>query len=193
MARTKAFDEEIVLEQAMQVFRERGYAATSIRDLVEAVGVNSSSLYNAFGDKDAIFLRVLVWHSQGEKEMVRRELAESADPRATLAHLFADLIDELLGEEAHHGSLTLKAAVELGVSKPVIFDFLRSYMDEITQLFTDFLQAAVDRGELRLHQPAPDVARYLLFAFYNLSFLVKMYPERAGLESYVQVVLNVME
>ena len=193
MARNREFDQEMVLDRAMQLFRERGYAATSIRDLVEAVGVNSSSLYNAFGDKDAIFLRVLVRHSLAEKELVRRELAESADPRATVAHLFANLIDQLLDEEAHHGSLTLKAAVELGVSKPAIFDFLRSYMDEITQLFTDFLQAAVECGQLRLHQPAPAVARYLLFAFYNLSFLVKMYPERAVVEGYVQVVLSVME
>ncbi|MEZ4637206.1 MAG: TetR/AcrR family transcriptional regulator [Caldilineaceae bacterium] len=166
----------------MQLFRERGYAATSIRDLVEAVGVNSSSLYNAFGDKDAIFLRVLERHSREEKEMVRRLLAESADPRATVARLFADMIDQLLREEIPNGSFTLKSAMELGMSKPVIFGFLRSYMDEITQLFTDFLQTAVAGGKLHLRQPAPDVARYLLLALYNLSFLAKLYPERAELK-----------
>ncbi|MCL4269844.1 MAG: TetR/AcrR family transcriptional regulator, partial [Anaerolineales bacterium] len=57
--RVKEFDQEAVIEQAMVLFCEKGYSATSIRDLVERLGVSSSSLYGTFGDKDAIFLLAL--------------------------------------------------------------------------------------------------------------------------------------
>jgi TetR/AcrR family transcriptional regulator, transcriptional repressor for nem operon len=57
--RTKEFDQETAIEQAMAVFCEKGYDATSIRDLAARLGVSSSSLYGTFGDKEDIFLLAL--------------------------------------------------------------------------------------------------------------------------------------
>ncbi|MDQ4076420.1 MAG: TetR/AcrR family transcriptional regulator [Chloroflexota bacterium] len=187
------FDEERVIEQAMDLFRQRGYEATSIRDLVAHVGVSSSSLYTTYGDKDAIFMLALERHSQIEKEMIRQQLAGSTNPRATIERLFADLIEQLLNEELPHGSLTLKAAVELGVNKPRVTAFLHEYLNELVRLFSDFLEEAADSGRLHLPEPAPDVARYLLFALFNLSFMAKVYPQRARLESYTRMVLHVLD
>ena len=59
MARHKEFDKEAVLEQAMLLFWRQGYEATSIRDLIEVTGISSSSLYESFGDKRAIYLAAL--------------------------------------------------------------------------------------------------------------------------------------
>ncbi|MDH3970432.1 MAG: TetR/AcrR family transcriptional regulator, partial [Rhodospirillales bacterium] len=56
MARPKSFDREEVLERAMAVFWRKGYAATSVRDLVEATGLNPGSLYDTFDDKHGLFL-----------------------------------------------------------------------------------------------------------------------------------------
>jgi hypothetical protein len=103
------------------------------------------------------------------------------------------MIDQLLNEEVPYGSLTLKAAVELGVNKPDVARFLRTYMDEIGQLLTHFLQNAVDGGAFSLARPASDVARYLLFALFNLSFMVKLYRDRATLESYSRVILTILD
>jgi TetR/AcrR family transcriptional regulator, transcriptional repressor for nem operon len=193
MARFKEFNEEVVIEQAMQLFRQRGYEATSIRDLVACTGVSSSSLYSTFGDKDAIFMLALQRHSQHELAAFRRQLADSVNPQTTVEQLFAGMIEQLLHEEVPYGSLTLKAAVELGVNKPEVASFLREYLDEIGLLLTRFLQEAVATGALHLTGPAPDVARYLLFALFNLSFMVKLYRDRASLESYSRVVLGIFD
>jgi TetR/AcrR family transcriptional regulator, transcriptional repressor for nem operon len=193
MARIKEFDEELVIEQAMQLFRQRGYEATSIRDLVAYTGVSGSSLYSTYGDKDTLFMMALQRHSQQELKAFRRQLANAVDPRATIEQLFADMIEQLLHEEIPYGSLTLKAAVELGVNKPDVARFLRDYMDEIGQLLTRFLQDAMESGGLHLTRPAPDIARYLLFALFNLSFMVKLYRDRTSLESYSQVVLTILD
>src|SRR5687768_12471033 len=55
----RQFDEETVLERATEVFWRRGFAATSVDDLVHATGLGRGSLYGAFGNKEALFIRVV--------------------------------------------------------------------------------------------------------------------------------------
>lgn len=55
MPRPRQFDPEVLLEGAMHIFWEKGYEATSIRDIVEKTGVNQFSIYNVYGDKQGLF------------------------------------------------------------------------------------------------------------------------------------------
>jgi TetR/AcrR family transcriptional repressor of nem operon len=59
MARPREFDETLAIDTAAAVFRQLGYAATSIESLVQATGVHRGSLYTTFGSKRGLFLRVL--------------------------------------------------------------------------------------------------------------------------------------
>lgn len=192
MARNKGFDEDYVIEQSLEIFRRQGYEATSIRDLVALLGVSSSSLYSTFGDKDTLFMLALERHSRQERAMIRQRLSNPDHPQATIEQLFCDWIDQLMRDELPAGSLTLRAAVELGLNKPAIAEFLSAYFEELAQIWADFLAESVRRGRLVLADPAPDVARYLLIALYNLSFLAQMYRNRVYLENYARVVMRVL-
>jgi TetR/AcrR family transcriptional repressor of nem operon len=59
MPRPKSFDEDAVLDKAVQLFWERGYEGTSLADLEDHLGLGRQSLYNTFGDKHALFLKAL--------------------------------------------------------------------------------------------------------------------------------------
>src|SRR5215210_3872796 len=59
MGRPRSFDESAVLDQAVELFWSRGYEGTSMADLEEHLGIGRQSLYNAFGDKQDLFLRAL--------------------------------------------------------------------------------------------------------------------------------------
>ncbi|MEO8631551.1 MAG: helix-turn-helix domain-containing protein, partial [Betaproteobacteria bacterium] len=59
MVKGKQFDKHEALDEAMHVFWEKGYHATSIQDLVDRLGVNRQSLYDTYGDKDRLFLAAL--------------------------------------------------------------------------------------------------------------------------------------
>ncbi|WP_449398631.1 TetR/AcrR family transcriptional regulator [Chryseobacterium wanjuense] len=59
MARNIEFNEEVAIQKAMEVFWEKGYYATSMRDLTDAMKINSSSLYNTIGDKHQLFLKCI--------------------------------------------------------------------------------------------------------------------------------------
>ena len=59
MPRPKTFAVEAALDRAMELFRERGYAATTVQEVVETLGVSRSSIYITFGDKQGLFVQVL--------------------------------------------------------------------------------------------------------------------------------------
>jgi len=59
LGRHRQFDKSEVLEKATQVFIEKGFEATSIQDLIDAMGINRASLYDTFVDKETLFLEVL--------------------------------------------------------------------------------------------------------------------------------------
>jgi hypothetical protein len=87
----------------------------------------------------------------------------------------------------------LKAAVELENQKPEVTAVLREHTEEATILFTEFLERAARNGQLTLRQPARDVARYILFNFFNLNFLAKAKLDRACLENYTALALSVLD
>ena len=59
VARPRSFDEVSALDAAVACFWDRGYSATSVRDLSAEMGISGPSLYNAFGDKRALFCKAL--------------------------------------------------------------------------------------------------------------------------------------
>ena len=125
--------------------------------------------------------------------MIQQRLADPTQPQATVKRLFDDAIAQLLSEELPYASLTLRAAVELGVNKPTIAAFLSAYLDDLTHLLADYLDEATRRGYLALANPAYDTARYLLLALFTLSILAQMAPDRSPLETYSRVVLRVLD
>src|SRR3954454_23669908 len=74
MARPREFDEEQVVRAARDRFWEAGYAATSMTDLSEATGLGKTSLYGAFGDKHALFMRIFDEYSTGAVESAEADL-----------------------------------------------------------------------------------------------------------------------
>ena len=89
MARPREFDEEEVLDRALDVFWRRGYGATSVEDLTAATGLGRGSLYAAFGDKETLFLTCLRrYHLRGQ-EVVSQAL-QQPDPRQAITKLFVE-------------------------------------------------------------------------------------------------------
>lgn len=64
MARNIEFDEDIAIQKAMAVFWKNGFGGTTIRDLTEAMDINSSSLYNTIGDKHQLFVKCISNYTQ---------------------------------------------------------------------------------------------------------------------------------
>ena len=193
MARPKEFNESRALVDAMGLFWERGYEATSMRDVAARAGIALSSLYATFESKHALYLAALAQYRRTEYDEVERLLAAPQPVRDALSELFARLVASLMADPARRGSFTLNAAIELGGHDEAVTDQLRQHFDDICALLAPRLAAAQAAGEIRDRFPADDLARFLLFGLYGLGMMVKVYPDRANLERTAAVTLAVLD
>src|SRR5947209_5498859 len=102
--RPRCFDESCALDRAMEIFWKRGYEGASLPELTRAMGINRPSLYAAFGNKEALFKRVLDRYSQGPARCVAEALSEPTARRA-VEHLLNSTIDVIAGTKTPRGCL----------------------------------------------------------------------------------------
>jgi AcrR family transcriptional regulator len=87
LGRPREFDREAALEAAMFLFWRKGFEATSMNDLCDAMGVRSPSLYAAFGSKEALYLEVMERYVETHGPPIWAGLAEGATARAGIENL----------------------------------------------------------------------------------------------------------
>ncbi|WP_033214576.1 TetR/AcrR family transcriptional regulator [Kitasatospora phosalacinea] len=110
--RPRAFDFDEALERAMRVFWRHGYEGTALSDLTAAMGVNRPSLYAAYGNKEALFLRCLERYHRGPARHAREALAEPT-ARAVAEHLLRGTVEVVTREEGP-GCLLVHGALATG-------------------------------------------------------------------------------
>ncbi|TXL21394.1 hypothetical protein BMR06_00995 [Methylococcaceae bacterium HT5] len=96
MARSKAFNEEEVLDKAVAVFWAKGYEATSMQDLVEAMGIQRGSLYATFGSKQQLFLQSLERYGKVVVKQFLDILESKPSAIESIELFFAQLVEHLL-------------------------------------------------------------------------------------------------
>src|SRR5271170_472264 len=114
MARPREFDERAVLDAAVQCFWAQGYEATSVRDLIEKTGITGASLYNAFGDKQSLYLRALDHYVEGSITQ-RIQRCGELTPREALGTFFGDILKRSLADRQHKGCMLVNAALDVPV------------------------------------------------------------------------------
>jgi AcrR family transcriptional regulator len=111
--RPREFDTELALDNAVIVFREKGFHASSISDLSQAMNLTSGSLYKAFSDKRTLFLNVFERYTSLRNAQLRRQIESVATGRERIAevlHFYQRSSQEL---EGRRGCLVVGSVVEL--------------------------------------------------------------------------------
>jgi TetR/AcrR family transcriptional regulator, transcriptional repressor for nem operon len=114
--RPREFDVNEALDQAIRVFCEQGYNATSIGDLIDAMGLASGSIYKAFRDKRAVFLAALDRHVLLRKEQIAAVARSSKLGRERLRDVLAFFVESSQGAEGRRGCMVVGSAVELAIT-----------------------------------------------------------------------------
>ena len=113
--RPREFDMDEALDQAIRVFCEQGYNATSIGDLIDAMGLASGSIYKAFRDKRAVFLAALDRHIVLRKEQIAAAARTPKPARERLRDVLAFFVESSKGAEGRRGCMVVGSAVELAI------------------------------------------------------------------------------
>lgn len=191
MARPCEFDEDDVLDRAMQTFWLHGYDGTSLEDLLAATGIARQSLYNRFGDKRALFIRALRrYHTTGGAKL--QPLFDQIRPvQAAFRQLFESASSE--DDDAKRmGCFMINAAMEMARHDVEIADIVTRNQRAFEDLFVTALEAGKARGELPADFDCRATGRFLVGAFFGLKVLAKSDPSSPILGDMVNVTLNVL-
>jgi TetR/AcrR family transcriptional regulator, transcriptional repressor for nem operon len=147
MARPKAFDREVALGQAMYTFWKCGYEATSMQDLVDAMGINRQSLYDTFGDKHTLYLEALERYRCTDGQEFIKFLDETKPLRKRLENAFAAIIKQSLEDKDRKGCFIANATLELASCDTTVHHFVEANLEQVLQRLELELTKAQVKGE----------------------------------------------
>lgn len=171
--RPREFDKSVALEAAMEQFWEHGYEGTGLSDLEERTGLGRQSLYNAFGDKRALFEKALAHYQQS---VVGPVLAQLGAPGSALENVRTVLgwWEEHAKSDDRRGCLVANSLAEFGMRDPGLTDELSRTLGRVEKAFQRALTRAQDKGELSRSHDAKALARLLTTVGQGLSIVHKV-------------------
>ncbi len=182
--RPRAFDPEVALDQAREVFWDAGYAASSLDELSEAMQLNRPSVYAAFGDKEALYLETLGrYRDAGADAMVaaldpKRPLQEGvrAVYSGALALYFAN-------KPAPRGCFLIGTAATEAVRNTKVRDVLGESLLHFDHLFEERFATARSSGEIAKGADPAMLARLACSVMFSLAVRARAGESRRSLEA----------
>lgn len=191
MGRPRAFREQDALDAAMRIFWEKGYEGASLDDLTEAMGINRSSLYATFGDKEALFQRAVERYREGPMGFFHEAL-QKPTARGVVEALFRGTV-KFLGDPTHpKGCLTLQGGLACGAGaenvKRLMIDWRKRGQSTLQRRF----RRAQSEGDLPKDVSPTDLARYIAIVMNGLGVQAVNGATSAEMNRAVELALRSM-
>jgi TetR/AcrR family transcriptional repressor of nem operon len=184
--RPRNFDEEQVLDRAMFLFWKMGYEATGLADLELATGLGRQSLYGAFGDKRALFLRIVErYFERILKPHVVDVLDAPGSGRANVERIFEQWQATAEGAELH-GCLVGNSVPEFGSKDREMSEVLRRKLELMEAAFVRALRRAKQAGEVNPALDTRATARLLLTIAQGLAVVARVNREPTFVRGVLQ-------
>ncbi len=165
----------------MSAFWRRGYGATSMDQLMGCMGIGRGSIYNAFGNKRALFICALR-HYIGTGGALR-SVQSPRSPTQAIMMAFEHIVGTAMANGAHDGCLVVNTALELAPHDEEIAQIVNEVFAETERLFRTKLDEAIAAGEVPATVDAPQTAQTLLALSIAMLVLVRSRPEEHLLRS----------
>lgn len=185
MARPKAFDIEDALTRAMELFWERGYAATSMEQLTDVMGISRQSLYDTFGDKHRLFLAALDAYCAMLGTILLKPLAAPDAGLQALHETGLGLIDFLIQYPKRRACLMANTTLELAPHDDIIAVKVQQHMARMEAAFRHALVNAQARGEIAAGANVDALARYLVGMAHGVMVMAKSGASREMLTEMI--------
>jgi len=181
----RQFDEDEVVRIASDVFRERGYASTSLSEVQRRAGLSRQSLYNAFANKETLFEAVLQLYEREQLGALAEVLRGPGSGRTRLLQVLEALAKEAKDADCP-GCLFANAVGELGADHGDIRARLRHGFDGLENAALEAAKDAIEAGELDAALRPRDVARLVLALVEGVSVFNRLHTGPAFTQSVVR-------
>ena len=193
MANIVQFSKEQVLTKASEVFQKKGFNGASMQDLVDATGLNRSSIYNSFGSKMDLYLASLDAYKEMNHSIQNAVCSESNSGLGAIKNIFALFIKTILEDLDNRGCMIMNCKTESGSSeqKKLINWLIRSDKKGL-----EFFEAQIARGQedgsINKNQSAKQYSTYLSASLQGLRMIGIMNKNRKELEALTSTFIHTL-
>jgi TetR/AcrR family transcriptional repressor of nem operon len=191
MARAREFDVDEALDRAMDLFWRRGYAATSLQDLLTELGIGSGSLYAAFGSKDKLYQLALERYSRRHAAETAARLESGSDVRSALRAVLTEIVEADLADPGR-GCMVVNAVTERA-SEPVSTETALAAIRGVETAIAGALERARARGEISPEKDPAQLARLLTTLVQGLRVVGQARTGREFVEDVVSAALGLLD
>ncbi|MCM2677631.1 TetR/AcrR family transcriptional regulator [Alkalicoccobacillus plakortidis] len=191
MARNKEFDEQEVLNKAMEVFWKQGYEKTSLQDLVDHMDIHRRSIYDTFGDKRALFMKALMHYEETITTRIQKKIESTIMVKQAIRDVFEVVIHS--DDQYPKGCLTVNAAVELSLLDQEVSKRVTEMFEKTEILFYDLLIYGQETGEISKSLDAKGLSHFIHNSLVGLRVLAKTMEDQKKMESIVDLTLSTLE
>jgi len=190
--RPREFNADKVLDQAIRVFSERGYAGASITDLTRAMRLAQGSLYKAFKDKQSLFLAALDRYRTQRTQNLRQTINNGGTGLERLHAALTFYAESAHGTTGRQGCLVVASTVELSTLDKSVADHVAAALARNEAMLADLIRQGQADGSIKIHVDAEATARMLLCLTQGMRVVGKTGRSRAQMQAVVTTALKAL-
>jgi TetR/AcrR family transcriptional regulator, transcriptional repressor for nem operon len=190
--RPKIFNEEEIIDKAIDVFWRNGYEASSTEVLLDAMGIGKSSFYLAFkGGKRELFEKAIEQRSARTIDKLQKNMEKSKNKIQFLKSLFLEVLDPK-SERYLNGCLLGNSVAELSNRDETLKEKAAALLLKLEKIFLQALRQAQKEGDLGQEENPELLAKYLLTVWNGLNISVRIYPDTNLLKPLIEKQLKIL-
>lgn len=191
MARTKQFDEVAALKGALEIFWRKGYSATSMEDLVRAMGINRASLYATYGDKHLLFMKALEHYRDESADAMLKSMMQPGKSIQVITDMMNELVEQCVqGPSRKKGCFLSNAAVEMAPHDAEVAKVVEHNLRRMIAALSALVNRGQIEGDIRSDEHADTIAAML---FNTMQGCRVMGKSGAGREMLTGIVNHTIE
>lgn len=191
--RPRAYEPDVALAKALDLFRKDGFAGTSLDDLSAATGMNRPSLYGAFGDKRELYIKTYQRYRADARAAMQDIFKVELPIRKRLQRIYDVALDIYLsGEEGPRGCFTVMTAASEAVADPDIRAMVLEGFGELDKAFAICFRRAKETGELPASADPDALAQMASATIHTIAIRARARTPRKQLEQIVRGAIDLM-
>lgn len=192
MAREREFNPTEALDQAMTLFWERGFAQTSMEDLVASTGVSRYGIYGTFGNKRELFIAALQRYATDVSLKLHPGLFAAAASRADIEEFMTAAVERGIGPDSQRGCMICNTAIEVAPQDAAIAAAVRDLFDQLAAAFATAVANSQAAGEINPNLDPQATGAVLLGVMQGAQVMARTGTSKTRLLAYVKSALELL-
>jgi len=188
---TKQFNQDEALQNALDIFWAKGFEATSMQELVNAMGVNRASMYQTYGNKSELYSAAIDRYTESSLQFIRALLEAPTSPMGNLQQLFNQLIE--LSFNKMSGCFMGNTAAELAPHNAAVAEKIRNFWIQFEDMISNTLERAIEHNELQLNTDTIKLASFVNSTLQGLLIKSKASVDKGTLKSDIDLLFKLIK